>query len=86
MTGIEINNNLKIAIEASLKAGEVIMQVYDTAFDVEIKDDKSPLTEADKRANDIINSYLLKTPIPIISEENKQIDYSTRKHWNTCIC
>ncbi|MGS2725692.1 3'(2'),5'-bisphosphate nucleotidase CysQ [Psychroserpens sp. BH13MA-6] len=81
---MKLDNNLKIAIEASLKAGAVIMQVYDTAFDVEIKDDKSPLTEADKRANDVINSFLKPTPIQIISEENKQIDYSERKDWDTC--
>ncbi|MBR9913547.1 MAG: 3'(2'),5'-bisphosphate nucleotidase CysQ [Algicola sp.] len=81
---MKLDNNLKIAIEASLKAGAVIMQVYDTAFDVEIKDDKSPLTEADKRANDVINSFLKPTPIPIISEENKQIDYTERKDWDTC--
>lgn len=79
-----MNHNLKTAIEASLKAGEVIMQVYDTVFDVEIKDDKSPLTEADKRANEIINSFLLPTNIPIISEENKQTDYSVRKKWEMC--
>lgn len=84
MTGIEINKNLKTAIKASLHAGKVIMQVYDTAFDVEYKDDKSPLTEADKRANDVINSYLKDTEFPIISEENKQTDFSTRKHWTTC--
>ncbi|WP_323787441.1 3'(2'),5'-bisphosphate nucleotidase CysQ [Psychroserpens sp.] len=84
MSGIQLNKNLKIAIEASLKAGEVIMQVYDTAFDVEIKDDKSPLTEADKKANDIINTFLKPTPIPIISEENRQIDYAVRRHWETC--
>ncbi|TXD83967.1 3'(2'),5'-bisphosphate nucleotidase CysQ [Subsaximicrobium wynnwilliamsii] len=84
MTGIKINNNLKTAIEASLKAGEVIMQVYDTAFDVELKADKSPLTEADKQANDIINTFLLPTKIPIISEENKQTDFSIRKSWNQC--
>lgn len=79
-----MNENLKIAIKASLEAGEAIMKVYDTAFDVEIKDDKSPLTEADKRANDIINSHLKPTNIPIISEENKQTDYSVRKNWDTC--
>ena len=79
-----MNNYLETAIKASLKAGEVIMQVYDTAFDVEIKDDKSPLTEADKKANDIINSYLLSTEIPIISEENKQTEYAVRKNWKTC--
>ena len=84
MTGIKLNKGLRTAIEASLKAGEVIMQVYDTAFEVELKDDKSPLTEADKKANDIINSFLLPTDIPIISEENKQTDFSIRRNWNDC--
>ncbi|SFI61711.1 3'(2'),5'-bisphosphate nucleotidase CysQ [Olleya namhaensis] len=79
-----MNKNLQIAIKASLEAGKVIMQVYDTPFDVEIKDDKSPLTEADKKANDVINSYLINTEFPIISEENKQTDYPTRKNWTTC--
>lgn len=79
-----INNHLKIAIKASLEAGEVIMKVYDSSFDVELKDDKSPLTEADRRANDVINSYLKPTGIPIISEENKQTEYSIRKNWKTC--
>ncbi len=78
------NYELKVAIEASLMAGKAIMEVYDTAFDVEVKDDMSPLTEADKRANEIINSFLKDTPIPIISEENKQIDYAERRNWDTC--
>ncbi len=79
-----MNKNLAIAIEASLKAGKVIMEVYDTAFNVELKDDKSPLTEADKKANDVINSFLVNTDTPIISEENKQIDYQVRKQWQDC--
>lgn len=79
-----MNKQLQTAIKASLEAGKVIMEVYDTAFDVEIKEDKSPLTQADKQANDVINSYLIPTEIPIISEENKQIDYAIRKDWHTC--
>ena len=74
-----INKNLETAIIASLRAGKAIMEVYDTVFDVEYKDDKSPLTLADKQANDIINQYLKATGIPIISEENKQIEYNNRK-------
>ena len=81
---MKINKNLEIAIEASIDAGKVVIEVYDTEFKVEIKGDKSPLTEADKRANDIINSFLIPTGIPIISEENKQIDYKIRKNWDTC--
>jgi len=79
-----MKDNLNIAIQAALKAGKVIMEVYDSVFDVEYKDDKSPLTEADKKANDIINSFLIPTKIPIISEENKQTDFSIRKNWSTC--
>ena len=51
---------------------------------VEYKDDKSPLTLADKNCNDIINSYLINTDYPIISEENRQLDYSERKDWDVC--
>ncbi len=81
---LTVNKNLKLIIKASLDAGKAIMDVYNTPFNVEIKDDKSPLTEADKKANDVINSYLRDTKTPIISEENKQIDYSIRKKWNSC--
>ena len=79
-----MNSNLKIAVLAALEAGKVIMRVYDTAFDVEIEEDKSPLTEADSKANEIINKYLKSTNIPIISEENKQIDFNIRKEWSEC--
>ncbi|WP_435577571.1 3'(2'),5'-bisphosphate nucleotidase CysQ [Gilvibacter sp.] len=79
-----MNKNLTTAIQAALDAGQVIMEVYEAPFDVEIKDDNSPLTIADKKANDVINSYLIPTEIPIISEENKQLDYSQRKQWEQC--
>ncbi|HMC02325.1 MAG TPA: 3'(2'),5'-bisphosphate nucleotidase CysQ [Flavobacteriaceae bacterium] len=81
---LKISTHLKTAIQASLKAGKAIMEVYNSVIEVEYKDDKSPLTEADKRANTIINSYLIPTKTPIISEENKQTDYSVRKNWDTC--
>ena len=77
-------NLLHLAIKASLEAGEEIMKVYASDFEVETKDDESPLTIADKRANNIIISYLKQTNIPIISEENKQIDFSERKKWEQC--
>lgn len=79
-----LNNNLEVAINAALEAGEVIMKIYDAVIEVEYKDDKSPLTQADKEANDVINRYLKPTNIPIISEENKQIDYAVRREWETC--
>ena len=80
----KMKNNLDIAISAALEAGKVIMEIYNSEIFIEYKDDNSPLTEADKRANDVINKHLIKTNIPIISEENKQTDYTTRKSWTTC--
>jgi 3'(2'), 5'-bisphosphate nucleotidase len=75
---------LSIAIEAAIESGEEIMKIYAKDFDVELKSDNSPHTIADQNANTVINSYLIKTKIPIISEENKQTDFSERKDWETC--
>jgi len=79
-----MNENLKIAIQASIEAGEAIMEIYKKDFGVEYKADDSPLTEADQKANQVIMQYLDKTEIPIISEENKQTDYEVRKNWTSC--
>ena len=46
------------AIQASLKAGEEILKVYESDFAIEHKDDKSPLTLADKNAHDAICEIL----------------------------
>ena len=51
---------------------------------VEYKEDESPLTLADKECNDVINSYLINTAHPIISEENRQLEFEERKDWDTC--
>ena len=76
-------NNLKIAIEAALEAGKSILKVYNSRdFEVKLKSDKSPLTTADIESHKVILKYLLKTDIPILSEEGKNILYSTRKKWN----
>jgi 3'(2'), 5'-bisphosphate nucleotidase len=79
-----MNRNLRIAIEAAVDAGKEILKIYESpVIEVEEKSDNSPLTAADKAANDIINKYLRNTDYPIISEENKQTDFSVRKNWNT---
>ena len=79
-----MNDNLSLAIEAALAAGKAILEIYHTDFDIEMKEDKSPVTKADLMANDIINSYLISTGIPIISEESKQIPFEVRKNWKIC--
>ena len=64
-------------------AGSVIMDIYNRDVEVEFKNDRSPLTEADKKSNElIIQSLELFHPnIPIISEENSEISYSERSLW-----
>ena len=49
---------LQAAIEAGLLAKKRIMEIYVRHFDVEIKDDNSPVTIADKSADEIIRNYL----------------------------
>lgn len=79
-----MKSHLKIAIKAALLAGKEILKVYARDFDVTIKEDHSPLTEADQAANKVIVSLLEQTPIPIISEESKQLSFDIRKKWNQC--
>ena len=49
---------LQAAIEAGLKARVKIMEIYNKGFDVEIKEDDSPVTIADKTADKIIREHL----------------------------
>jgi 3'(2'), 5'-bisphosphate nucleotidase len=68
-------------INAAIQGGEEILTVYESDFAVEQKDDKSPLTEADKRAHEAITGVLSTTGLPILSEEGKHMDYEERKNW-----
>ena len=80
-----MKKELNLAIEAAHAAGKAIMDIYGTGeFLIERKNDNSPLTIADKRANEVINSFLGSTAIPIISEENSQLPYQERKKWTNC--
>ncbi|HUR31032.1 MAG TPA: 3'(2'),5'-bisphosphate nucleotidase CysQ [Saprospiraceae bacterium] len=67
------------------KAGAAIMEVYadESKFNIELKSDNSPLTDADKQSNEIIIQYLSKhyPDIPIISEETKEASYAERKNY-----
>lgn len=75
--------NIDNAIKAAIDAGKAIINIYENeSFDVEMKSDNSPLTKADKKAHEIIMSYLDKTDIPVLSEEGKHMDYSERKGWS----
>ncbi len=61
---------LDMMIEASIEAGQTIMDVYAEPIQSEKKSDGSPVTVADERAEKIILGYLNKTGIPVLAEES----------------
>ena len=75
--------NIQDIVTIAKEAGNAIMQIYKQDFKVEYKQDSSPLTLADKKANDIIEDGLnrLSVSFPFLSEEGKEIPYEDRKHW-----
>jgi len=78
---------INTAIEASLKAGMKILEVYKSDdFDVDFKSDDSPLTKADKLAHGSIMQYLNGTEYPILSEEGVMPEYELRKTWPVYWC
>jgi len=83
---LELEPIVQEVIQLSYKAGEAILEIYNTDFEEEYKQDDSPLTKADLASNEIICNGLKKlTPeIPIISEENKTKRYEERKDWSSC--
>ena len=66
------------------EAGRAILEVYSSDFEVESKDDESPLTQADLASNVCIVTGLqaLTPDIPIISEEAGLPEFSERSQWN----
>jgi len=64
---------LQLIKSLAIQAGKAIMEIYETDFNIEIKEDNSPLTIADRNANEIIVSKLKKhfPDYAILSEESK---------------
>ena len=84
MISIPITNKipeLEIAVNAAIKAGETILDIYDGNFRTTTKTDDSPVTDADFKSNEIIKKILSKTNYSILSEED--IDDPKRLSENT---
>lgn len=67
--------------DSIIEAGEAIMEVYRTPFNIIEKQDGTPVTAADFAANEILIKALKKTGLPIISEESDLPKYDERKNW-----
>lgn len=66
-------------------AGREILRIYESAFAVETKDDRSPLTAADRAAHEHIARELARlTPgLPLWSEESARSELAGRAGWPT---
>jgi len=76
-------------LEIAKQAGRAILEVYNSGeIAVTLKNDQSPLTRADQASNDVIVAGLKQlTPgVPVISEEEKDIPFETRRHYTHYWC
>jgi histidinol-phosphatase len=58
MTPAELDRALAVAVEAARAAGEVALKYYRTGFDVTLKADATPVTQADRGAEQAIREVL----------------------------
>ena len=82
VSSTDLQRILDVGLRASLIAGDAVMSVYSTDFEVNLKNDQSPITEADRQSHGILMAQLNKA-IPVLSEEGSQIAYAERKDWKT---
>jgi 3'(2'), 5'-bisphosphate nucleotidase len=82
MENEKLKDLLTTAARAALDAGKAVNDVYENKdFEVETKEDETPLTLADRKSHEIISGYLDKTDYPVLSEEGKDIPYEERSEW-----
>ncbi|HRD02964.1 MAG TPA: 3'(2'),5'-bisphosphate nucleotidase CysQ [Candidatus Saccharicenans sp.] len=79
-------NEVQEILDLIRLAGEEIIKIYfrqQADWKVSLKEDRTPLTEADRLSNSVINEGLKKLfpEIPIISEENREIPYDIRRKY-----
>ncbi len=82
---MDIAPELREAVIAiAREAAADILAVYDGAFEVEHKDDRSPLTAADLASHRRIVAGLqaLAPDIPVLSEESESLDIAQRRTWS----
>lgn len=71
-------------VNLAIEAGDKILEIYSSDFEVQSKQDESPLTKADLASHHCILAGLesLTPNLPIISEEAGLPDFAERSQWN----
>lgn len=78
---MNLASHFKVALKASVDASLEIMRIYNTAFETVLKEDGSPVTNADIAASRIIQKALQTTGIAMIGEELDKNSYANRSEW-----
>jgi len=80
---IDLRTLLPEVVAIAAEAGRAIMEIYDGEFAVELKDDRTPLTAADRAAHAIILERLsrLAVALPVLSEESAASERAERHRW-----
>jgi 3'(2'), 5'-bisphosphate nucleotidase len=83
MTSTDYSGLLESIRPIAEAAGRAILEVYRRDFAVDVKDDRSPLTEADRVSHEIIQGGLkaLAPALPVLSEESASEDLTERRSW-----
>ena len=78
-----MNETLAMMAQIASQAGALVSRVYRAGFKRTLKADRSPVTDADLRAHDLIVKRLesLDRSIPVLSEESAPPSYTSRKKW-----
>lgn len=87
----EMIKDIQVVLSIAKDAGGEIMKIYnDPSYDWNIatKKDNFPLTLADRKSHEVIESKLTThfPNIPLLSEEGRDIPYSVRKDWPCYWC
>jgi len=84
MNDLNLEYLCAITSDIAKQAGQKILEIYDSHYQIEQKADNTPVTTADLIAHKIIVEGLseLTSDIPVLSEESTKIPFETRKQWH----
>jgi 3'(2'), 5'-bisphosphate nucleotidase len=81
-TQLDLDGLLRCALRAAGRAAREILEVYSTEFAVDAKQDRTPITEADRRAHRALEQTLGEAGgLPVLSEEGRHLEFRRRRRW-----
>lgn len=74
---------IKTVIDICYQTTKIVLDIYNSQFEVNYKSDQSPVTDADLKASTYIKNRLEEIcDYPIVCEEGEKVLFEERKNWN----